>query len=171
MNWIFWGLTGLASLGVVGLTALAIFAPPMLAVVWKVASECFLWFFRTRIGFGVVVGIATFYGASWYQHSIDQEAYEREKAAFVAAQKQRDEDIKKDTDAFVRKQIADEFIAQQESNDEVADFKKGLNPALVCRVGSDADRLSAIGRGVKGGDKQGVRKAPKLHLPALNNAR
>ena len=162
MTWLWWAVSALSGVGIIGWIVLAIFAPPMALAVWKALSSGFMWFFRTRIGFGVVVGFAVWYGTSWYQHKIDTEACEAEKVAFKAAQKQLSSDIAKDAEAFVRKQIADEFMAQQESNDEVADFTKALNPADVCRIGPDAPklrRLTESGRS-QNRDHKGVRKAP-----------
>lgn len=162
MTWLWWAVSALGGIGIVGIIALAIFAPPMALAVWKIVSEGFMWFFRTRIGFGIVVGLAVWYGTSWYQHHVDVRAFEEEKAAFRAAQKQRDADIQKDAEAFVRKQIADEYMAQMESDNEVSQFKESLDPAGVCRIGDDAPWLRDIanGRRSQGRDHNRVRKAP-----------
>lgn len=162
MTWLWWAVSALGGLGVIGFIVLAVFFPPLLLTVWKVTSSGFMWFFRTRIGFGIVVGLAVWYGTSWYQHKIDTEACEAEKVAFKAAQKQLASDIKKDAEAFVRKEIADEFMAQQESDDAVAAFKKALDPADVCHIGADAPKLRALtisGR-PQNRNHNRVRKAP-----------
>lgn len=139
-NWTAW-LIGIAgSVGVIGWIAAAIWAPPIAAAIWKVVSSLY----KTRIGFGAVVGVTVYVVASWYQHQIDEKEYAKRVAEFRAAQVARDETIKKDTEAFVRKQIADEFIAQQESDDALARFQKTLDPAAACRVGADAPRLRAL---------------------------
>lgn len=140
MNALWWWATGLSGLGVVGLVLAFFFAN---AAFWLIVNG-FMWFFRTRIGFGIVVGVSVWYGASWYQSHIDTKAFEAEKAAFKAAQVKRDADIRKDAEVFVRRQIADEFMAQQESNDALANFTKALDPAGVCRIGADAPKLRLL---------------------------
>ncbi len=161
MTWLWWAASALGSLGIIGAIVLAIFFPPMLLVVWKIVSNAFLWFFRTRIGFGIVVGVAVWYGTSWYQHRIDVQACEAEKAAFKVAQKKRDSDIAKDTEQFVRKQIADEYMAQQESDNALAQFKTethAANPDRKCPVGADAPRLRQLWGQSRGAKSQGHKR-------------
>lgn len=143
-NWIAWGLGILGSVGVIGWIAAAVFAPPLALAIWNVVRSVFLSVFKTRLGFGAIVGIAVYFGASWYQHRIDEENYAQRTADFRAAQKARDASIRKDAEAFVRKQIADEFIAQQESDYELSKFNQALDPAAACRVGADAPRLRKL---------------------------
>lgn len=169
MTWLWWAVSALGGIGIVGLIALAIFAPPMALAIWKLISSGFLWFFRTRIGFGVVVGVAVWYGTSWYQRHVDVREFEAEKASFKAAQAQRDADIRKDAESFVRKQIADEYMAQMESDDEVSKFKATLDPGRKCPIGDDAPILRRWIEGGKlvGPDHNGMRKAPgKKDVPA-----
>lgn len=162
MTALWWWITGLSATGIIGLIALFFAANAMFWIVVQAALKGFMWFFRTRIGFGVVVGVAVWYGTSWYQHSIDVAACEAEKIAFKAAQVQRDKDIDTDAKQFVLKQIADEYMAQQDSDYEVAQFKAALDPAGKCTIGADAPRLRDIanGRRTQGANLKGVRKAP-----------
>lgn len=168
MTWLWWAVSALGGVGVVGLIVLAIFAPPMALSIWKIISSGFLWFFRTRIGFGIVVGVAVWYGTSWYQSYIDHQAFEAEKAAFKAAQKQRDKDIDADAKQFVLKQIADEYMAQQESDYEASQLKASLGNR-ECPIGDDAAKLRRWieGGGLVGPDHARVREtAGKKVFPA-----
>lgn len=169
-NWWAWGLGIAGGLGVVGLIALAIFAPPMALAVWQVVAKFFKDVFATRLGFGIIVGVAVFFGTSFYQAGVDQKRFDQKTAEFRAAQKARDAEIAKDTETFVRKQIAEEKIAEQESQHELDDFKQALPPSNVFRVGDDADSLRALFWGPASGHHQGVRRTPQPHVPAGNHA-
>lgn len=161
MNALWWWVTGLSAAGILGLIACFFAANALFWIIVQAMAKGFMWFFRTRIGFGIVVGVAVWYGTSFYQHRIDTAACEAEKVAFKAAQKQRDKDIEADTKNFTIKQIAEEYVAQQDSDYGVAQFKADLDPAGVCRIGSDAPRLRDIANGRSpSGDHKGLRKAP-----------
>lgn len=147
MTWLWWAVTGLSGAAIGVLIVMFIFAHAAFLLVVQAIAKGFMWFFRTRIGFGVVVGAVTWYGTSWYQHHVDTAEFERQTAAFKSAQKERDVGIAKDTEAFVRKQIADEFIAQQDADHEVAQFKadiRAANPSRKCPVGADAPGLRKL---------------------------
>lgn len=145
MNWLWWTLTGLGGLGIVGLIVAAIFAPAALAVVWKLAARLMLWLVETRIGVGLVVGLATFYATSIYQHRIDVEACRTQKAAMVEAAraeaKARDASIDARTTVYVNEQL------KLEARDAAADaikesaYVKTLSADRACPVGDDVDRL------------------------------
>ncbi len=138
MTALWWWITGLGSLGIIGLVLAFFFAN---AVFWMILKGL-AWFYRTRIGF--------------------------EKATFKAAQAQRDKDIHQDAKVFVLKQIADDYMAQQDSDYELAQFKAALNPADVCHIGADAPKLrllTSAGRSQRA-DHNRVRKAaPKKVVP------
>ncbi len=164
MTALWWWITGLGSLGIIGLVLAFFFAN---AVFWMILKGL-AWFYRTRIGFGIVVGAVMFWGATTYQHHIDTKAFDAEKATFKAAQAQRDKDIHQDAKVFVLKQIADDYMAQQDSDYELAQFKAALNPADVCHIGADAPKLrllTSAGRSQRA-DHNRVRKAaPKKVVP------
>lgn len=163
MNWLWWTITGLSGVTLLAAIAAAVLAPAALLAAWQAIAPLLLKVFRSRIGLAAIVGIAAFYGASWYQHRLDAAAFAREKAAFIAAQAKRDADIAKDTEDYVRRQIADEYIAQQETQHEVDGFKQALDPAGKCRIGDDAPRLRIIaGTGQSGrADHKGMQQAAR----------
>jgi len=158
MTALWWWISGFGTLGIAGLVLAFFFAN---GVFWMILKGL-AWFYRTRLGFGIVVGAAMFWGATTYQHHIDTKAFAAEKAAFKAAQAQRDKDIHQDAKVFALKQIADEYMAQQDSDYEVAQFKAALKPAGKCLIGDDAGWLRDIanGRRPQGRDHNRVREAP-----------
>lgn len=168
MNWLTLGIAGVSGLGIGAIVVLAIVAPAAFVIVWRMIVASFFKMTETRLGVALIVGVAVWLVASFYQEHVDKIAFSKGETEFKAAQAKRDADIAKDTEAFVRKQIADEFIAQQDSDNEVVTFEKqidGRNNSSVFRVGDDACRLRKLG-GLGCVDYKGVRKAPVVHVPA-----
>lgn len=143
-NWMAWALGIAGSLGVVGLIVAAVFAPPLAAAIWRAVASVFMKLFNTRLGFGAIVGVVVYLGASWYQHRIDTLACEAKAADFKAAQKARDERIKQETAARVRREMASEAIAQRNSDHALEQFKTTLDSRRACRVGDDAPGLRKL---------------------------
>lgn len=139
-------VTGIAgSLGLVGLILLAIFAPPAFALVWKAITGFVSWFWSTRIGVGVMVAAAMFYGASWYQHRVDGQRCQAEKGAMVdaakAKAKKRDNAIDASTTIYVNGQLKQEAQASTLDAIKESAYVKTLTKDRACPVGDDVDRL------------------------------
>lgn len=149
MNWITWALLAIGSLGLGGIIALAILAPATLLIVWQVIAKLFFKVIETRVGVGALVAVAVWFVASFYQQHVDNEKFEQQKAEFKAAQLKRDADIARDTKLEVEKRLADLYMWEQESDHDVATFKKALpaDPTGCRRVGAAAGWLSALGNG------------------------
>lgn len=168
MSALWWWITGLGATGIIALAVLFFAANALFWIVVQKIASGFMWFFNTRIGFGIVVGMAAWYGTSLYQHHVDQREFDRKTAEFKAQQKQRDSNIAADAKEFVIKQIADEYMAQQESDYEAAQLKTGLS-GTGCPIGDDAPilrRFIEVG-GTVGSGHKGLRSiAPKKGVPA-----
>lgn len=161
MNALWWWITGLSAAGIFGLIVLFFAANALFWVVAHRATSAFMLLFRTRIGFGIVVGVAVWWSTSVYQHRIDQQEFDRQSAAFKAQQAQRDKDIAADAEKFVIKQIAEEYAAEKDSEYALDQFKASLNPDRKCLIGDDAAGLrKLVGAGEPvGRNHQRVRKA------------
>ncbi len=170
MSAAWWWITGLGAAGVIGLIALFFAAHALFLSVTERAVKAFMWFFQTRIGFGVLVGAAAWWGTSVYQHHIDQQEFDRKTAAFKAQQAQRDKDIAVDAEKFVLKQIAEEYVAEKDSEYALDQFKAALSPDRKCLIGDDAPGLRRLidGGETVGRDHQGVRKAPRKKVVPRN---
>lgn len=127
-NLLAWAGGIIGSIGIVGLIALAIFAPPIAAAIWKAIMSFINWFWSTRLGVGVMVGIAVYYGAIWYQHRVDEARYAKLTAEFKAAQAKRDKDIAAQTEADVRKKLKEEEDDDAEAAKDAAAIAAEVDP-------------------------------------------
>lgn len=168
-NVIGWVSGIVASLGVVGLILLAVFAPPAFALLWKAITGFVSWFWSTRIGVAVMVAAAMFYGASWYQHRVDTLRCQAQKGAMVDAAKaraaQRDNAISAGTTIYVTQQLQKEAQAANVDALKESAYVKTLASKPACPVGDDVDRLRALaGLPALGGAKRADH--PRVRAPA-----
>lgn len=154
-----WWAVGVFGIG--GLIAICAIYPVVLAVV----ARFFRLVLSTRIGCAVVAAIVAALIADYVRHSIDDDRYAAEIAAFEKKQDERDKRIAVETRELVWKEIADATAQNAVTDKDVKDFTDALPPipptGNVFRVGADACRLRKLaGQADCGPDgAQGVPKA------------
>lgn len=141
VSWVWWLL---GTFGVAGTVALAIFAPTVLAVIWRIIAKLF----QTRIGCAAIVGLLVFVAADIHRSRLDQAELEAQKAAFDLKQKQRDETVAADTLKAVNIALEKQKEAFASIDKDAKEFKDALPPVPSTgnpfAVGPDACRLRAI---------------------------
>lgn len=110
VSWVWWLL---ATFGIGGTIALALFFPTVATLIANGLGKLFMAMIGTRVGVGLIVGVLTFIAADIHRSKLDQADWDKRTAAQAAAQKVRDQKIADD----VRAQVTAEITAQQTSDD------------------------------------------------------
>jgi uncharacterized membrane protein YccC len=170
MSWWKIGVWLLATFGVAGTIALAVFFPTMARLVGAAVGRCFALVFSYRVGCAVVAALLAYLVADYVRHSIEDKRHADAEASFRLAQSARDRRIAEETRESVWKEIADATAANAVIDKEVKDFTDALpvsNPPTeaggnLFAVGASADRLRRIaGQSERG--RAGSKRVPKAH--------
>jgi hypothetical protein len=167
-QWI-WYLIGAVGIG--GTIALIVFLPAALPILQNVAR----FIFGTRLGFGLMFGIASFAIADTHRARLDQAEWNRKVASFEQQQKDRDTKIADDARQQVKSELAAEKLAEAATNKAQEQFNDTLKPLPPgdgpCRVGDDADKLRVIS-GQSGSATDGrVPQVGRPGVPAIHRKR
>jgi len=161
LQW-WWWLVGTVGIG--GAVAFLLLAPALAAQVFAVVLQFLL---GTRVGIGILVGMAVWFASDTYRSNADRAIWQKRIATFEQLQDERDKQVDSDARAAVRKEIEDEKAATAQTEQVTNDWVKTLPPLaatdIICRVGPDADKLRLIAGAT-------VSK-PKLSVPNLGGLR
>jgi len=164
LQW-WWWLVGTVGIG--GAIAFLVLAPALAAQVFAVVLNFLI---GTRIGIGIIVGIAVWFASDTYRSNADAALWQKRVAAFEQAQAERDKKIDADARAAVRKEIEDEKAATAQTEQVTNDWVKTLPPLaatdIICRVGPDADKLRLIAGATVSAGKPAVSKLGSLRAAA-----
>lgn len=138
------GIWMVSTLGVAGTIALFAVYPAIMGSIWRGIINLFGLVLSYRIGCAIVAAVIVGFAVDYARHSHDDKVFAERVAAFEEAQRQRDKTIEADTKLWVTKQIADDFMAEQDGKQDVDSFTKDLPVSNVFRVGDAAPKLRAL---------------------------
>ena len=160
----------LATFGVAGTIALAVFFPTVARLVGAAVGRCFVVVFSYRVGCAVVAALLAYLVADYVRHSIEDKRHADAEASFRLAQSARDRRIAEETRESVWKEIANATAENAVIDKDVKDFTDALpmpNPPIAAggnlfAVGDDADRLRRIAGQPERG-RSGSKRVSKAH--------
>lgn len=152
----------LPAIGIPALITAAVLYPAIVLPILRSIANLFGWVLSYRAGCALIAAVAVGFAVDYWRHQHDDAVFAKRTAEFEQAQVERDDRIAKSTETLVRKQIADDWMAQQGGEKDVQDFESRLPANDAFRVGADADKLRQIaGEAVSGPSKSLPRSAGK----------